>query len=1026
MGVTGDRRTRVAILGGGPAALTTAWELTNPAQSNAFEVTIYQLGWRLGGKCANGRDRQSHCEVQEHGLHVFFGYYDNAFELLGQVYDELTSSGEPQKYATVYDALIPSHSVTLMEEVNGQWKPWNLSIPAMPGLPGRVHHGGLWSVMVGALEMINHNVAVLLGRESSAAHSGMGRVGSVAKSFASALINHAASTHSKAHHSTLVRLIEAAWHDVQRLFHVGGFPSWWKTLDLDARRAFVLFDLVRAVAIGALREGFLVHPERATATMNELDFRAWLKKQGAFDVTIESAPVRALYDLTFAYPHGSTSSRGDLGAGSTVAGLFHMANYHGAFLWKMRAGTGDIVAAPLYKALCRRGVKFEFFARVTGLTPSLMRDEIESVTISRQVRLKDGEYAPLFHCDGLDCWPATPDYDQIVEGEELRRRNIDLESNWTPWQDTGGEVVLQQRVDFDVVVLGIPVDGLRSICAQLIQQKPCWQSMMSNVKTVQTQSVQLRFGECGARLGSLPAGTVIGGNDSSPLDAAADISEVIDAECWGAVRPQYLSILSGVLPGPDTAPARTDTGYPAKMQDCVVASTREFLSAGAPTLWPTIANHDGFDWNALWAPGIAPGPARLQAQYLRANVDPDQRYTLSVAGSAAHRLRTDESEYYNLYLAGDWIDNPGNLGGFESSVMSGRLASRAVSGLPKTIARVPKDSRYYQMREPFISMRNAPMFVEYNGMQTFPGPFEFKSVASWAFFVRGDYAKLQALLDHLFNVTSSGAVSLVPLTDMLMMTFIDIADARSPFDPQASGAYEREVAFWIMAGRKDTPNSPSITSVAGFTPFLIINNPLGYLEGRDVWGYMKQVGHVSLPTDANSDGGFLVDAYGVREKPFESPWSYKRLLSIKPVGPASPEGAGRSFKGIAELLAAIRAGVGQDKPTVMPSLQLAENLFEDFVHRRMPQVFLKQFRDIRHPERACYQAITQANTRVSNPHGFELTQRYEMTIDDLFNTAISETLGIPAKVELPFGIHFTMDFTIENGEVLWQARTSDT
>src|SRR2546425_4501635 len=47
-------REKVAVLGGGPAAITAAFELTAaPELRDRFEVTVYQLGWRLGGKCAS-------------------------------------------------------------------------------------------------------------------------------------------------------------------------------------------------------------------------------------------------------------------------------------------------------------------------------------------------------------------------------------------------------------------------------------------------------------------------------------------------------------------------------------------------------------------------------------------------------------------------------------------------------------------------------------------------------------------------------------------------------------------------------------------------------------------------------------------------------------------------------------------------------------------------------------------------------------------------------------------------------------
>ena len=60
--LTARRRKRVAILGGGLGGLAAAFELTNqPGWSDRYEVTVYQKGWRLGGKGASGRG--------EHGTH---------------------------------------------------------------------------------------------------------------------------------------------------------------------------------------------------------------------------------------------------------------------------------------------------------------------------------------------------------------------------------------------------------------------------------------------------------------------------------------------------------------------------------------------------------------------------------------------------------------------------------------------------------------------------------------------------------------------------------------------------------------------------------------------------------------------------------------------------------------------------------------------------------------------------------------------------------------------------------------------
>ena len=82
---------KVAIIGGGCASISAAFELSRPEHNGAFEVTVYQYGWRLGGKGASGRGFNG--RIEEHGLHLWLGYYDNAFQLMRECYAE---EGIPQ------------------------------------------------------------------------------------------------------------------------------------------------------------------------------------------------------------------------------------------------------------------------------------------------------------------------------------------------------------------------------------------------------------------------------------------------------------------------------------------------------------------------------------------------------------------------------------------------------------------------------------------------------------------------------------------------------------------------------------------------------------------------------------------------------------------------------------------------------------------------------------------------------------------------------------------------------------------
>ena len=52
--MTAPKKEKVAILGGGVGSMTTAYALTcDPDWKEKFEdITVYQLGWRIGGKGA--------------------------------------------------------------------------------------------------------------------------------------------------------------------------------------------------------------------------------------------------------------------------------------------------------------------------------------------------------------------------------------------------------------------------------------------------------------------------------------------------------------------------------------------------------------------------------------------------------------------------------------------------------------------------------------------------------------------------------------------------------------------------------------------------------------------------------------------------------------------------------------------------------------------------------------------------------------------------------------------------------------
>ncbi|MBT5875969.1 MAG: NAD(P)-binding protein, partial [Candidatus Latescibacteria bacterium] len=118
----GAKKEKIAILGGGIGALATAFEITEEeGWEEKYDLTVYQMGWRLGGKGASGRNMAPEyaSRVEEHGIHVWGGYYQNAFRVMRVCYDYLNKHNIRQPDAplgTYRKAFSPLANIGLVED----------------------------------------------------------------------------------------------------------------------------------------------------------------------------------------------------------------------------------------------------------------------------------------------------------------------------------------------------------------------------------------------------------------------------------------------------------------------------------------------------------------------------------------------------------------------------------------------------------------------------------------------------------------------------------------------------------------------------------------------------------------------------------------------------------------------------------------------------------------------------------------------------------------------------------------------
>jgi uncharacterized protein with NAD-binding domain and iron-sulfur cluster len=709
-------RVKVAVIGGGCAAMAAAFELTRPSHAGRYEVTVYQVGWRLGGKGASGRGPAG--RIEEHGLHLWMGFYENAFRLIRECYAELARDPRTCPIATWQDAFAPAPFVGVADRLgDGRWVPWSAHFPASQGLPGDPYaRPPTWSVadyFIRAVALLRTLLATLSDDTSRGAFGASATSASATADAPSSetVAARLAQLFKYGELATLAALVEA----VEMLETMSGALSRYPESliirfldaiarnaraqiasraerDLELRRLWTIADLTLATMRGIVR-GALMTDARGFDAIDEYDCREWLLLNGASEHSVSSGYLRALYDFGFSYEDGD-SAKPKIAAGQALRSMVRaFFTYRGSFFWRMQAGMGDVVFAPFYEVLRRRGVRFEFFHRLENVRlvdPSRLRDgespHVDALELDVQAEVRGGEYQPLVDVGGLPCWPSAPDYRQLVDGERLAGEGWSFESHWD--RRKVGTKTLRVGVDFDLVVLGVGLGAVPYVCREIVARDPRWRAMVDHVKTVATQAFQVWMRADMEELGwTAPAITLSGFVE--PFDTWADMRHLIARERWDE-PPRALAYFCNVLPDAAAPESRLPDDYPALQREQVRRNAIDFLNRHIVHLWPKALRRVGeFRWDVLAAPpaseharGATADETRFASQFWTANVNPSDRYALTLPGSSAYRISPLDRTYDNLTIAGDWTACGFNAGCVEAAVMSGMLAAHAIARLP--------------------------------------------------------------------------------------------------------------------------------------------------------------------------------------------------------------------------------------------------------------------------------------------------------------------------------------------------------
>ena len=703
-------KKKIAVLGGGIGGLSSAFKLTELDPLNEkFEITVYQMGWRLGGKCASSRNPSENYRIEEHGIHLFGGFYYNTFDIMKKAYDQLNRP-DSDPLSSIDKAFKPSNFAAMWETYGQQMFEWDidskLTGEAAPWetqkdlSTGSLLSGALSNIIKqicgsvddigGPLHSIFHNNRL----EKLAESAGLGSVfhyhlgvlkADLLDEFASLDLKDSGLEKALVKLQAFRELIDPA---------IGHHPT-------NLRHLFFKLDFMITLFSGYIKDKVAV---KGFDYLDEKDWIHWLSDHGLSSATLASPLPVTSPNILFGFRDGDTSKMPEFAAGAMLHWTLLMLNYTHSQFYFFRAGTGETIIQPLYEVLKQRGVKFEFFHKATAINQK--EGSIDSIDFDIQCSLKPPfkEYEPLnkTKVKGLLGWPDFPHCEQLIEGDKLKSldengRPYDLESYWTTWTPIGSKR-LKHGVDFDSLICALSIGALPSVAKDLIDNSSKWSDMIQHVQAIQTQSFQIWLTKPKAEVLSESAaksdGVFVSGNYVNPTSDTAEMGHLIDFEEWGSAERRARSVFyfCGPMAENEAVPEFSDHAYPERQYQRVKNQSIQLLQAATNPIMPgatlprngaVAGDTQGLDFDLLAVSHeeqVTTSFSRIHQQFFRANIDPTERYVLSLPKSTKFRMKPSQSGYKNLYLAGDWTDTGYNFGAVEATVISGILSAAAIDG----------------------------------------------------------------------------------------------------------------------------------------------------------------------------------------------------------------------------------------------------------------------------------------------------------------------------------------------------------
>jgi hypothetical protein len=197
--------------------------------------------------------------------------------------------------------------------------------------------------------------------------------------------------------------------------------------------------------------------------------------------------------------------------------------------------------------------------------------------------------------------------------------------------------------------------------------------------------------------------------------------------------------------------------------------------------------------------------------------------------------------------------------------------------------------------------------------------------------------------------------------------------------------------FWIPVAAGRQVGGAFIAERLGLaTPYILVDNPMSYLGGRETYGYAKTMARFD-PEDGLGDRT-VVSAFG-GDFGRDDGASWRPFLEIAADPGPDPED---ELRETAEIVSHLVGDLVRDErgAAMLGGIGLAASVVDDMFAGRCRQVFLKQFRESTDGTRACYQTVVEAPIDVKRSVLRPSRRDWEVVIHHLDSHPIGEEMGV--------------------------------